>query len=281
MVEVFAPAKINLTLHVTGQRADGYHLLDSLVVFADIGDTIRAEPAGGLSLSIDGPQAAGLSAGADNLVLRAARLLDPEGTAALTLTKRLPVASGIGGGSTDAAATLRALSQLWDRALPDTGTTAALGADIPVCLAAHPVRMRGTGELLTPCPALPALDVLLVNPRVEVSTPAVFRGLASKTNPPMPENLPHWPDAAAFTGWLRGMRNDLLPSARAVCPEIDEALSLIADTGSAFAGMSGSGATCFGLYPPDGRSAASAAAKMTKRRPGWWIAAGSLLTDKS
>lgn len=269
-------AKVNLTLHVTGRRDDGYHLLDSLVAFADFGDVVTATSAVRLTLLIDGPQAAGLSAGADNLVLRAANLLDPDGRAALRLTKRLPVASGIGGGSADAAATLRALARLWGRPVPDAQATLALGADVPACLAGRPVRMGGIGELLTPVPALPAVDLLLVNPGVAVSTPAVFRALARRDNPPMPARLPAWPDAGAFCAWLACQRNDLQDPAIALVPAIAEVLALIRDTGCLFAGMSGSGATCFGLFPPDGRSARAARDRCRAARPGWWAESGSL-----
>lgn len=270
-VELLAPAKINLTLHVTGTR-DGYHLLDSLVVFADIGDTLAVTPAPGLSLSIDGPFAEGLSC-TDNLVLSAARLAPGTGGAALRLTKRLPLASGIGGGSSDAAAALLALSRLRGTGLPSTEAVLGLGADLPVCLLRRPCRMQGVGEALTEVPDLPPMDILLVNPGVSVPTGAVFRGLERKQNPGMGD-LPAWPDAAAFCGWLAGMRNDLYPPAARIAPEIDAALSAIRETGPLFAGMSGSGATCFGLFPPGGAEAPRAA--IARACPGWWGAAGRI-----
>ena len=207
-VEVFAPAKINLTLHVTGQRADGYHLLDSLVVFADVGDSIIVRAAQDLTLAMDGPMAVGLTAGDDNLVLRAARFLGARG-AAITLTKRLPVSSGIGGGSADAAATLRALSQLWQRPLPAAAATAVLGADVPVCLGARPCRMSGIGSVLAEGLALPPIWVVLVNPGVAVSTPDVFRALQRRAEPPMPAVFPEFSTARQLAGFLRVMRNDL------------------------------------------------------------------------
>lgn len=178
----FAPAKINLHLHVVGRRDDGYHLLDSLVVFAGVGDCLRASTSGALSLSVTGPFAAALDAEADNLVLRAARALAARAgcpaLARLVLEKNLPVASGIGGGSADAAATLRLLCRLWriELSAEDLGQLAGdLGADVKVCLVGHPALMSGIGEVLVPAPSLPAAGLVLVNPGVAVSTPSVFR----------------------------------------------------------------------------------------------------------
>ncbi|WP_372834971.1 4-(cytidine 5'-diphospho)-2-C-methyl-D-erythritol kinase, partial [Puniceibacterium confluentis] len=173
--EVFAPAKVNLTLHVTGRRADGYHLLDSLVVFADIGDTVSVEASDRLSLAVDGPMAVGVPVDDSNLVLRAARFLNPERGAAILLTKHLPAASGIGGGSSDAAATLRALSELWG--VPVPRDVLALGADLPVCMAPGAQRLAGVGDVLTPVPGLPDCDILLVKPGVSVATPQGVRAL--------------------------------------------------------------------------------------------------------
>ena len=277
MAEAFAPAKINLTLHVTGQRADGYHLLDSLVVFVDIGDRITARTAPRLSLTVDGPQAAGVPADDRNLVWRAARLLDPDRGAALTLTKNLPPASGIGGGSSDAAAALRALSRLWDLPLPDMSALLALGADLPVCMTPAPQRLRGTGEVLTPVAGVPPLDILLVNPGVSVATPSVFRALARRAAPPMPDDLPDWSGPEDFCRWLARQRNDLQVPALSLVPEIGTVLSALSDTGPLFAGMSGSGATCFALFGPGTGRAAAAHARITGTRPTWWAAHGTLL----
>jgi 4-diphosphocytidyl-2-C-methyl-D-erythritol kinase len=262
-----APAKVNLALHVTGQRADGYHLLDSLVVFTDIGDVLRATPASGLSLDVTGPEAAGLSGEGDNLVLRAARLMKADGLA-LTLEKLLPVASGIGGGSSDAAAALRLLARATGRALP--ADVLPLGADVPVCMAAQPCRMRGIGEEVTLVPSLPPMAMVLINPRVGVSTPDVFRTLARKDNAPMPDILPDWPDFAGFVGWLSAQRNDLQAPACAVVPEIAQVLGALEGTGAALARMSGSGATCFGLFA-DLPAADRAAAAIQRAEPGWWV----------
>ncbi len=268
-----APAKVNLTLHVTGRRSDGYHLLDSLVVFPSIGDLIEAEPATGLSLSLGGPFAADLHSGADNLVLRAAELLrQGRGPgAALHLVKSLPVASGIGGGSSDAAATLRLLARLWDRPLPDRRAAAGLGADVPVCLAPGPSRMRGIGDLIDPV-ALPPFWIVLVNPGLPVATGAVFAALASRTNAPMPD-LPVFSSAGDLFVFLAGQRNDLEAPARRIEPRIDAVLdALAARPPCALARMSGSGATCFGLFPDD-RGALDAAEDLRRAHPGWWVAA--------
>ncbi|MCI5096323.1 MAG: 4-(cytidine 5'-diphospho)-2-C-methyl-D-erythritol kinase [Rhodobacteraceae bacterium] len=276
-VEAFAPAKVNLTLHVTGQREDGYHLLDSLVVFADVGDHLRLEAAEETALTLVGPEAEGLQAEEDNLVLRAARLMDEERAVRIELQKELPVSSGIGGGSSDAAATLRGLAELWKMPLPDQEQVLALGADVPVCLARRSCRMAGIGDRLLPVPPIPALDIVLVNPRVGVSTPDVFRALTYKKNPPMPPSLPVWSNAGEFLLWLRNQRNDLYPPASELLPVISDVRRAIDRAGASFAGMSGSGATCFGLFPADGQSARAACALIADAHPGWWCASGSIL----
>jgi len=271
LVEI-APAKVNLALHVTGRRSDGYHLLDSLVVFAGVGDRLEAEPAAGLSLSLKGPFASGLGAGADNLVLRAADLLRPPGQgAALHLTKALPVAAGIGGGSADAAAALRLLARLWDVPLPAPARALALGADVPVCLAGRSARMRGIGGDLAAV-ALPPVWIVLVNPGVPVPTGGVFAGLARRDNAPMPD-LPRFCDAAALFGWLARQRNDLEAPARALAPAIDAVLAALAgQPGCGLARMSGSGATCFALFGTEAPALAAAQA-LRAAEPRWWVAA--------
>ncbi|MBE1236624.1 4-(cytidine 5'-diphospho)-2-C-methyl-D-erythritol kinase [Phaeovibrio sulfidiphilus] len=281
-----ACAKINLSLHVTGKRPDGYHLLESLVVFCGVHDTVLAEPdSAGLSLHVVGPGAEGLSAENDNIMLRAARALATHVGRApdvrLTLIKRLPVASGIGGGSADAAATLRALIRLWDLTLnPDALMALALelGADVPVCLAGKAVMMRGIGEDLDPLPALPPLWMVLVNPRRPVSTAAVFRGLAGRYRTPLAS-----PDPTAgperFLSDLEAWHNDLEAPAREAEPSVSEVLDALALTpGVRLARMSGSGATCFGLY--ETREEAEAAARAIQAaRPDWWVAPGPVLSD--
>lgn len=271
----FAPAKINLTLHVTGQRADGYHLLDSLVVFADVGDYVEARASDKLELDLVGPEAAGLVAEKDNLVLRAARFLVPAGTAALTLQKNLPTASGIGGGSADAAATLRLLARHWSMPLPMVSDVLELGADVPVCLSSAPTRMQGIGEALTSVPKLPDMTFLLVNPRLSVRTPDVFNELKNKQNSPM-ETVPSLLDLSGFCAWLARQRNDLQAPAIAVQPVISDVLESIKETGALLSRMSGSGATCFGVYPDDA-TAKNAAAKISGLHPEWWVKSAGIL----
>lgn len=267
-----APAKVNLALHVTGRRADGYHLLDSLVVFAGVGDCIEAELAPGLSLSIGGPFGGELSAGADNLVLCAARLLcGADLGAALRLTKTLPVASGIGGGSSDAAATLRLLGRLWDVSLPEATAVLSLGADVPVCLASRPARMSGIGEIVTPV-AMPSFWMVLVNPGVPVPTGAIFAGLASRDNPAM-RDLPVFDEVETLFRFVAAQRNDLEAPAVAVAPMVAEVLTALgAQPGCAVARMSGSGATCFGLFAGE-PAALAAAERISYARPAWWAVA--------
>lgn len=255
-----APAKINLALHVTGRRADGYHLLDSLVIFTALGDRVTVGP-GPLSLRLTGPFADAIPDGADNLCLRAANSVGA--AAAITLDKQLPPAAGIGGGTADAAAVLRALGRAPDR--PE-----ALGADLPACLASRPLRMQGVGEVLTPL-TLPRLDLVLVNPRVAVPTPAVFAALTRRDNPPLPA-LPADPDGPALIDWLQDTRNDLQPPALRLAPVIADCLAALDRSGAALSRMSGSGATCFGLFP-DAAAASVAAARIAAAQPGWWVRA--------
>lgn len=275
----FAPAKINLTLHVTGRRADGYHLLDSLVVFAGVGDRVTVEPDAALSLAVTGPMAAGLSGEGDNLVLRAARAMGV--TARIMLDKHLPVSSGIGGGSADAAATLRALARMAGRALPEAGAVLALGADVPVCLAGRPVRMTGIGEGLGAVPALPAAWLVLVNPRVGVSTPAVFKALARADNAPMPREVPRLRGVAELAAFVQMQRNDLEAPAMALQPVIGRVkAALSAQAGCMVARMSGSGATCFGLFA-DPLAASAAARAIRAAEPEWWVADAPVLQPQS
>ena len=272
-----APAKLNLCLHVTGRRPDGYHLLDSLVVFADVADRVSAAQGQGLSLRVTGPEGAGLAPEPENLVLRAARSMGVS-DAALTLDKHLPVASGIGGGSADAAATLRALARLTGRPLPPDAEVLRLGADVPVCLSGRTARMSGIGEVLAPLPPLPALWVVLVNPRVAVPTPQVFAALTRRDNPPLPDLPPSaLASAEAFASWLaRHTRNDLIPPARAAAPILSEVQSELASTPACLlARMSGSGGTHFGLYA-SAEAARAAARSLAAAHPGWWITPGNI-----
>lgn len=270
-----APAKINLALHVTGRRADGYHLLESLAVFTEFGDNVSVAPAAEDSFSVTGPFAAHLPLNGDNLVMRARdalRALAPHTATpvAISLEKNLPIASGIGGGSSDAAATLRALARHW-RIEADLAVLAlTLGADVPMCLAAKSLVARGIGEVLEAV-TLPPLPLVLVNPGVAVSTPDVFRALERRDNPPLPP-LPARMDAEAMANWLRTARNDLEAPARALAPVIVDVLDRLKQAGTPFARMSGSGATCFGLFDSN-EAAARAATTLRKDQPDWFIAA--------
>ncbi len=280
-----APAKLNLYLHVVGKRADGYHLLDSLVVFAGVHDTVSAAQGEGMSLGVAGPFAAALAGEGDNLVLRAARSLARaaaiEPNAALRLIKRLPVASGIGGGSADAAATLRAAAALWKLALkPGSLETIglSLGADVPVCLAGRAAQMSGIGETISPAPALPAVSLVLANPLVPLSTPAVFKARRGAFSDPAA--LTATPrDARDLAEALAGRRNDLTAAAVGLVPEIAATIAALeAQPGCLLARMSGSGATCFALFA---RADEAEAAETTLRRsrPGWWAKASQLVSD--
>ena len=279
-----APAKLNLYLHVLGRRADGYHLLDSLVAFADIADEVRAAPAASLALKIEGPFAAGLGGDpADNLVWRAAmKLAERSGAApgaALTLVKNLPVSSGIGGGSSDAAAALRALVKLWQAPLAPHALheiAAALGADVPVCLAPRASWLGGAGEEVAPAPALPEIAIVLANPCVALPTAAVFQRRAGAFS--QPARFTAAPrDAAGLAALLAARRNDLTAAATALAPEISQVLAaLAAEKGALLARMSGSGATCFALFA-DPRDAEAAAHALAAARPRWWVRAGRLL----
>ena len=275
LLEAFAPAKINLWLHVTGRRADGLHELDSLVAFADIGDRLSIAPADGLSLTVSGPFAAALGTAAENLVLRAARALALQcgvpAEAALHLEKNLPVASGIGGGSADAAAALRLCVRLWQVEIEEAAlgeVALSLGADVPVCLAGETVRMTGIGERLAPLVPPPTpTPAVLINPGVAVSTGQVFGALSGRFSAP----------AELRDGDLaaRGAsnRNDLEVAAIGLVPEIAEVLvALRAAPGLRLARMSGSGATCFGLFDRD-EAAAEAALAIGAAHPSWWVAA--------
>jgi len=274
-VEVFAPAKINLTLHVTGQRADGYHLLDSLVVFADVGDVITANPAEDTSFRITGPAASGVPKGTENLVLRAEQLMGSDRGVALTLHKVLPAASGIGGGSSDAAATLRALSEMWGARVPDADALMALGTDVPVCMTGRPARISGVGEYVRPV-SVPNVHMVLVNPNVPLATSQVFDALQQKKNAAMHTELPQWQDAIDFCNWLAAQRNDLEPPARVLVPEIGVEIGEIsATTGCLMARMSGSGATCFGLYA-SATAAAAAATEIGDAHDDWWVVPAGL-----
>ncbi|WP_334175310.1 4-(cytidine 5'-diphospho)-2-C-methyl-D-erythritol kinase [Pseudoxanthobacter sp.] len=290
-----APAKINLALHVLGRRHDGYHALDTFVAFAAAaGDRLVAEPADALSLTIGGPFAGGLSAGADNLVLRAAVALRQAAGigsgARLHLEKHLPVASGIGGGSADAAAALRLLARLWGieaTAADLAALGASLGSDVPMCTVGRTLRAGGTGHELTVLPDLPPVWAVLVNPGVALATPPVFAALGLR-----PGRLDgrralggaidsepaafRFGSAAELAHWLAGQRNDLQPPALALAPAIGPVLAaLAAQPGALMSRLSGSGATCFALFAGESEAAAAAGALAAAGRD-WWVAATAL-----
>ncbi len=280
MLAEAAPAKVNLFLHVLGRRPDEYHLLDSLVVFAGAADRLTAEPADRLELVVQGPHGGALALEPDNLVLRAARMLAERAgvpaRARLVLDKRLPVASGIGGGSADAAAALRLLARLWNVRCSWAelhAFAARLGADVPACIESRPIRMGGVGEVLRPAPRLPAFELALVNPGVAVSTPAVFQARSGGFSPGA--ELPDaWADVDAMAAGLQRLSNDLERPAVSLCPSIGAVLEwLCAQPGCLLARMSGSGATCFGLFRRD-----AAAIAATAPEP-WWAWGGVCATE--
>lgn len=280
-VEAFAPAKVNLTLHVTGKRDDGYHLLDSLVVFArDIGDRLTVSGQSDLILDVTGPFADGVPNDGSNLALRAADLLQARHKvtkgARIGLVKDLPHGGGIGGGSADAAATLGALAKLWDVPTLTAEDALKLGADVPVCMHAPvPARMRGIGETVQTVPALPPVWLVLANPRIIVPTPRVFQQLGARSgvnNSPMGD-VPGFRDFTAFAKWLNAQRNDLSDCVVADHPEVGTCIRALSEMdGCAKADMSGSGSTCWGLFPDE--NAANQAAEVLKQdHPEWWVAA--------
>lgn len=283
----FAAAKINLALHVVGRRPDGYHLLESLVVFANFGDTISAAKGReGIHLTIDGPLGGELSLlarGSDNLVTRAARLLiAASGRRAmppteLVLYKRIPIAAGLGGGSADAAAALRLLDRAWNLDLGPERLAAIgveLGSDVPMCVGSRPSIVRGVGERVSHAAGIPPLPVVVVHPAVPVQTAAVFGKVENAQNSGLPRLPTHFRSILALVQWLRETRNDLTGAAAAVTGLAARATKALAnDEDCLFARMSGSGAAAFGIFAS--RSAAERAAKrLSAARPHWWVTAG-------
>ncbi len=278
-----APAKVNLFLHIIGQREDGFHELSSLVVFTEFGDQLKISRANGpeIELQLTGPFADKISAGGDNLVLQAARKISfenqPSGKSVrIDVEKNIPVAAGLGGGSADAAATLHGLNHfrqlgLDTRGLQELGR--GLGADVPMCVAGTPSWVRGIGDQLSPSPAIPDLPMLLVNPGISLSTPQVFQALKAIPeirDPVVPVNFS---DIHALVKFLNGCRNDLQAPAIEIVPEIADVLALLnCQPDCLLARMSGSGATLFGLFP-DKESLAQAAARIRGDNPDWWVMA--------
>ena len=280
-----APAKLNLYLHVTGRRADGYHLLDSLAAFSDIGDRLSVAPAPRLTLEITGPFARDLAEDdpRKNLVWRAAEALaarlDRVPDVALTLEKNLPVASGIGGGSSDAAAALKALAAHWQASLDEQtlcAIAAELGADVPVCVVARASFFGGIGDEIVPAPPLPPAPLLLVNPGIALPTASVFRARQGAFSPPA--RFAEGPASVAeLAALLKERRNDLTDAAIGIVPAIGTVLArLAAQPGALLARMSGSGATCFALFETTA-AAEAAAASLKLEQPRWWVAPGQLV----
>ena len=284
--EQAAPAKLNLYLHVVGRRADGYHLLDSLVAFASFGDHVEVSRAPELIFTVDGEFAAAVPAGVsadDNLMVKAARMLaealDRPPEVAIHLAKSLPAAAGVGGGSADAAATLRALADLWGVDRKDSRIQALacrLGADVPVCLAGRTSRLGGIGDRLDPAPSLAGVPIVLANPKVPVSTPQVFKSFAGAFSAPSPPGDPPR-EPAALAGWIAERRNDLAAPAERLAPAIGEVIATLGGApGCLLARMSGSGATCFGIFETV-ELAGRGAAQIRAAQPGWWIKSGTLI----
>ena len=278
MLRVSAPAKINLSLKITGRRDDGYHLLESLVAFADIGDRLFISKSETSSLQLSGPFAAAL--GEANIIAQAhVRLVSHAGQALhsqIILEKNLPVAAGIGGGSADAAAALRGLAQLHNVDVPLTEIAASLGADVPVCLDTAPAWMSGVGHNIERLPDLPPADIVLVNPRVALSTADVFAAFAAKGEFSKPINAPEgFASSTGLLGFMRAQGNDLQAAACSLAPEIEDCLAALRKAGLAYVAMSGSGATCFGLSAP-GSGRAMAARYRTMREKDW-VVAGRLI----
>jgi 4-diphosphocytidyl-2-C-methyl-D-erythritol kinase len=285
-LRVPAPAKINLFLHVGEKRPDGYHALQSLVAFTRMGDELALSPDRDLRLVIRGPFGKGLSEGEDNLVLRAGRALQArQGQsrgAYISLKKNLPVASGIGGGSADCAAALRGLSRLWNLKLTQDelrAVGATLGSDVPVCVSCRPQWMEGRGEILTQLPPLPEIPIVLINPGVPVPTGRVFAALNQRRGVDLPLP-PVFASAGDVVAYLKDTSNDLEAPARSVAPIVSDVLALIARQGALLSRMSGSGATCFGLFET-GEAAARAANVIAGLHPQWWSAATMLCAFSS
>lgn len=286
VVSEAAPAKVNLALHVTGRRADGYHELESLVVFADVSDELTARPASTDTLKVGGPFAAAAGGGDSNLVMRAVTAFRArwprhvETGLAFELHKNLPVAAGLGGGSADAAAALRLMASLGeaDIGFAELSELAlSLGADVPACLVSRPCEVRGVGEIIHQLHTFPASHIVLVNPLQPVITADVFRRLQSRTNPPLPP-LPQPLTRPAQLGlWLGETRNDLEPPAIALVPVIGDLIAELGKfDGCILARMSGSGATVFGLFGSAAK-AHQAAHDLRDTHPGYWVAAAPVL----
>jgi len=284
VIEAFAPAKINLFLHVGEKRGDGFHDLQSLVVFVDVGDTLAFSPSPELTLTLHGPFASGLEAEDDNLVLRAAQALAkhtgrPAAKAAIRLMKQLPVASGIGGGSADAAAVLRGLTRLWALDLSWTELRAVaetIGSDVPVCVESKASWMEGRGERVMPAATLPQMPMLVVNPGIAVSTAEVFRTLATRHGTGRINRATPLSSPRELIAFLTKTSNDLQAPAQQIAPVIGHVLDELSRMpGVELWRMSGSGATCFALFD-DQNAAEMAQVALSHTHPDWWVRATRL-----
>lgn len=271
---ITAPAKLNLFLHVGPRAEDGYHAIASLAVFLDLADQLTfSRVTKGVSLDVTGPFADAAGNGEGNLVMRAVRAFGVDGLA-IALEKNIPVAAGLGGGSADAAATLRALQTLFPgkHSSDEIARIAlSLGADVPMCLASTPVFAQGRGERLTPSPAMPVLPMVLVNPRVSVATAQVFGALKHRSGAHLPAHPARFETASSLARWLEHTTNDLEAPAREIAPVIGEVLAALRAQSPLFAAMTGSGATCFAIFA-DMDLANNASATLRKQHEKWWIA---------
>ena len=281
-ISVFAPAKINLYLHLTAKRDDNYHLIESLIVFANYGDKITVTPAEKFRLQINGQFAPYIKPNNDNLVIKAAMLLAKasgiKATGNITLTKNLPIASGIGGGSADAAAALLALRKLWDIPISNedmSNLAIKLGADVPICLQGTASIVTGVGEKISPAPILPKFWLVLVNPNLLVSTAEVFAAYQDKFSIPQPINTQP-KNLEELISLLSNRGNDLTGASISIAPVIKEIIeALEATQNTVLSRLSGSGATCFAIFKTK-FDAEAAAKKLTHKYPQWWVRATSL-----
>ena len=245
-INSFAAAKVNLALHVRGLKSNGYHEIHSLVTFANIGDIIEVRPSDELKLTIEGPFADNVPKDTDNIVIKAAKFLLPDGKAHINLIKNLPVEAGLGGGSADAAATLRSLSKLWNIPIPKTPEV--LGADVPICLLKETAIVQGIGEKITPVSIPSNLHIVLIKPNIGLSTAEVFNNLKNKHNEKMC-TFKGTDSIEEFANYLNKLRNDLLQTSITIAPLLRDIINFLnVQNGNYYTQMSGSGTTCFGLF---------------------------------
>ena len=281
-ISVFAPAKINLYLHITAKRDDNYHLIESLIVFANYGDKITVTPSEKFELQINGQFAPYIKPNNDNLVIKAAMLLAKASgikpTGNIKLTKNLPIASGIGGGSADAAAALLALRKLWDIPISNedmSNLAIELGADVAICLHGTASIVTGIGEKINPAPILPKFWLVLVNPNLLVSTAEVFAAYKDKFSTPQPMNTQP-KDLEELISLLSNRGNDLTGASISIAPVIKEVIEVLEATpNTVLSRLSGSGATCFAIFRTKS-DAEAAARKLARKYPKWWVRATSL-----